>query len=78
MLPLVHFRALDSSKDVQKLHLGDYAITNETIGFAPSAIDTLEKQEDVVALSTLKYKIYYQSENGLLEIQTDFNLKLNL
>ncbi len=66
---------LDSSKDVQKLHLGDYAITNETIGFAPSAIDTLEKQEDVVALSTLKYKIYYQSENGLLEIQTDFNLK---
>lgn len=66
---------LDSSKDVQKLHLGDYAITNETIGFAPSAIDTLEKQEDVAALSTLKYKIYYQSENGLLEIQTDFNLK---
>lgn len=66
---------LDSSKDVQKLHLGDYAITNETIGFAPSAIDTLKKQEDVAALSTLKYKIYFQSENGTLEIQTDFVLR---
>ena len=66
---------LDSSKDVQKLHLGDYAITNETIGFASSAIDTLEKREDVAALSTLKYKIYFQNEDGTLEIQTDFALR---
>lgn len=32
---------LDASQDVQKLHLGDYSITNDVTGFEPSVVEDL-------------------------------------
>ena len=66
---------LDASQDVQKLHLGDYSITNESIGFEPSIVEDLKSQEGVSSIYTLKYSLYMQESDGTLPIETGFNLK---
>lgn len=66
---------LDASQDVQKLHLGDYSITNESAGFEPSVVEGLKSQEGVSSLYTLKYSLYMQESNGTLPIETGFKLK---
>lgn len=66
---------LDASKDVQKLHLGDYSITNESVGFEPSVVENLKSQEGVSSLYTLKYSLYMQETKGTLPIEIGFKLK---
>lgn len=68
---------LDASSNVQKLHLGDYALTNETIGFAPEVIDSLRQREEVSYLSTVKYSLYERDQTGSFKqpIKTDIELK---
>lgn len=66
---------LDASKGVQDMHRGDYAVTNENIGFAPKVIDDLKKRADIESVSTLKYSIYNQKEDGSLDIAASFQLK---
>ncbi|MDF2632423.1 MAG: FtsX-like permease family protein [Caproiciproducens sp.] len=65
---------LDASKDVQKLHLGDYAITNDSVGFEPSVVEDLKLQKGVYSVSTLKYSLYKQESDGTLPIETGFKL----
>ncbi len=66
---------LDASRDVQKLHLGDYSVTNDAGGFEPSVLDDLKAQAGVLSVSTLKYSCYYQDKNGSLPINIGFTLK---
>lgn len=66
---------LDASKDVQKLHLGDYSITNDSVGFEPSVVEDLKSQEEVTSVYTLKYSLYMQKSDGTLPIETGFKLK---
>jgi ABC-type antimicrobial peptide transport system permease subunit len=69
------FGLLDASQEVQKLHLGDYSITNESVGFEPSVVEDLKSQEGVSSLYTLKYSLYMQESNGTLPIEIGFKLK---
>ena len=66
---------LDASKDVGKLHLGDYAFGSEKIGIPSSVMEELRNREDVAELFTLKYKLYSQDEEGKLDLRTDIILK---
>ncbi|CAH0122255.1 MULTISPECIES: ABC transporter permease [unclassified Paenibacillus] len=65
---------LDTSNEVRKMHLGDYSITNDLVGFAPSIADELKKQPEVVFLHTLKFSLYKQDKNGMLPIRTSVAL----
>lgn len=65
---------LDTSRDIQNMHLGDYAVTNETIGFSKDDIEKILNLSSVASLSTAKLSVYYQDENGLLPVKTDFTL----
>lgn len=67
---------LDASKDIQKMHLGDYSMTSETVGFLPEDVTTLRNIPGIQAVSTLKYSLYQQNENGeLKDIETSITLK---
>ncbi|WP_143316446.1 FtsX-like permease family protein [Clostridium sp. HBUAS56017] len=66
---------LDSSKEVQKLHIGDYSLTNETVGFSPSIVAKIGEQRGVASLSTIKFMEYHQNKNRSLDIKIDFQLK---
>lgn len=66
---------LDTGSEVQKMHTGDYAITNETTGIEPESVLKLEGQEMVTNLSTAKLTIYSQDENGELPVDLDFSLQ---
>lgn len=66
---------LDTSISVQKMHLGDYSITNETFGFSPKVVEKLKAQPDIASVSTLKYSLYKQDENGKTPITTSFSLQ---
>lgn len=66
---------LDTSRDVAAMHLGDYAITNETSGFSKDDIEQIAAQETVASLSTTKLAVYSQDKEGRLPIETDFSLQ---
>lgn len=66
---------LDTSKGVQDMKLGDYAVTDENLGIAPESIDRLRAQEQVADLATTKLTVYSQDENGTIPIELDFALQ---
>lgn len=66
---------LDTSKGVQDMKLGDYAVTDENLGIAPESIDRLRAQEQVADLATTKLSVYSQDENGNIPIELDFALQ---
>lgn len=66
---------LDASSAVQEMHLGDYAVTNETIGFPPEAVSALKDQGMVGNLSTTKLSVYQQDEKGTLPVDVDVPLQ---
>lgn len=62
---------LDVSEDVQKMHLGDYSITSQSIGFSPEELADFKNVSGIQSVSTLKYSLYQQDENGeLKDIET--------
>lgn len=66
---------LDTSQSVKEMHIGDYAITNETTGISKTAVDILRKQDCVENLATTKLAIWQQDENGVFPAQLDFSLQ---
>lgn len=66
---------LDTSRTVQKMHLGDYAVTNETVGLTPDAVNRLQNYEMVKSLSTTKLSVYSKDKDGNFPVQTDFSLQ---
>lgn len=62
---------LDVSSEVQKMHLGDYSVTSQTLGFSPEELTDLKNVSGIQSVSTLKYSLYQQDENGeLKDIET--------
>ena len=60
----------------QDNHLGDYQITNESIGLTVDDLNTLRKNEAVQSVAAIQFSLYEQNENGLLdEISLEFQLK---
>lgn len=66
---------LDTSRPVQDMHLGDYAVTNEDAGISPAQAGELKNHADVSALSTASLSIYVQDKAGNLPINTDLALQ---
>lgn len=66
---------LDTSSDVQDMSLGDYSVTNETVGIAPESIDKIRENEMIEDLSTTKLSVYTQDKDGKLPIELDFKLQ---
>lgn len=66
---------LDTSKNVQNMTLGDYAVTNESIGISPDIITKIRDNELVKDLATTKLSVYTQDENGDIPIGLGFELQ---
>lgn len=66
---------LDTSRDVQAMHTGDYAVTNESVGISVDAVSQLKMQDAVDTVSTTKLSIYSQDENGNLPVDLDIQLQ---
>lgn len=66
---------LDTSKSVQDMTLGDYAITNENIGVSPESISNIRDNELVDNVATTKLSVYIQDENGTIPVELNFKLQ---
>ena len=66
---------LDTSKNVQDMTLGDYAVTNESMGISPESISQIRDSQWVESLATTKLSVYVQDENGSIPIELDFELQ---
>lgn len=66
---------LDTSKGVQDMTPGDYAVTNEDIGIFPESIAMLRGQEQIEKLATTKLSVYSHDENGDIPIDLDVELQ---
>lgn len=66
---------LDTSKNVRDMTLGDYAVTNESIGIPPESISEIRNNELVENLATTKLSVYTQDETGSIPIELDFKLQ---
>ncbi len=64
---------LDTSSEVQAMHLGDYAVTNETTGIGTEATAAMEAHEMVESLSTTKLTVFDPGET--LPFDTDLILQ---
>ena len=53
---------LDTSSEVQAMHLGDYAVTNETMGISADSVNAMRTHEMVESLSTSKLTVYDPGE----------------
>lgn len=65
---------LDTSIDVQAMHLGDYSMTNEAVGFTPEALDELNSLSDIERIATLKYQLYMPDADGNVDVDASFSL----
>ncbi len=63
---------LDTSREVKDMNLGDYAVTNETVGIDPASVERIRGNERVEYLATTKLSVYTQDENF---VELDFKLK---
>ncbi|MCM1121731.1 MAG: ABC transporter permease [Eubacterium sp.] len=66
---------LDTSSRVRERHMGDYRVTNETVGITPEEVMKLREHELVAELATSKLMVYESDENGDMPIKLDFVLK---
>lgn len=62
---------LDTSSSIQEMHLGDYGITNETIGIPVDAVKALQAQEAVEELNTVKLSVFHEGAGDVLPFETD-------
>lgn len=64
---------LDASAGVEQMHLGDYSITSQSVGFSQEDITRIREIPGVERISTLKYSLYESDETGNWEgITTSF------
>lgn len=67
---------LDASSSIQKMHLGDYSLTNEQEGFPPDVVDGLTSMAGIDKVLTLKYKLFEPDANNIPQgISTDIRLQ---
>ena len=66
---------LDTSKRVQDMNPGDYAVTSEKVGMSPREIEKLRENAWVEQLAATKLSIYSQDKNGTVPVELNFTLK---
>lgn len=66
---------LDASAAIKDSYLGDYSVTNETVGIAAASVDELHRNDMVDSLSTTMLTVYQFDENGTMLIDTDIFLQ---
>ena len=67
---------LNAASDLQESHLGDYQITNETVGFSVDSLKKLQENEAVQSVAAIQFSLYEQNEAGRLDgIDIGFTLK---
>lgn len=67
---------LNAASALQGNHLGDYQITNETVGFSVDALNELQENEAVQSVAAIQFSLYEQNETGQLNgIDIGFALK---
>lgn len=60
---------LDASANLRELHIGDYAITNETTGLSENAVNALQENDAVENLAATKLTVYHNVDE--LPFDTD-------
>lgn len=66
---------LDAGQDIQKMHLGDYAVTGEGSGISPEAVSKMKEQDMIKELFTSKLTVYTGDKQGNLPIKLDISLQ---
>jgi hypothetical protein len=66
---------MDASAAIKDSHLGDYSITNETLGISTASVDELRESEMIDTLSTTMLTVYQHDETGAIPIDTDISLQ---
>lgn len=66
---------LDASAAIKSSHLGDYSVTNETVGIAATSVEEIRENDMVNDLFTTMLTIYQFDEDGVLPIDTDISLQ---
>ena len=66
---------LDASAAIKDSYLGDYSVTNETVGIAADSVDELRRNDMVDSLSTTMLTVYQFDESGTMLIDTDIFLQ---
>lgn len=66
---------MDASAAIKDSHLGDYSVTNETLGISASSVEELRENEMIDTLSTTMLTVYQFDENGTMPVDTDIPLQ---
>lgn len=66
---------LDASAAMKESHLGDYSVTDETVGIAVASIDELREHDMIDSLYTTMLTVYQFDESGTMPIDTDISLQ---
>lgn len=66
---------LDASAALKDSYLGDYSVTNETIGIAAASVNELCENKMVDRLSTTMLSVYQFDESGTMPVDTDIPLQ---
>lgn len=67
---------LNAASALQGSHLGDYQITNETVGFSVDALNELQENKAVQSVAAIQFSLYEQNEADQLDgIDIGFTLK---
>lgn len=67
---------LNVASGLQDSHLGDYQITNETVGFTTENLHELLENSDVKNVAAIQFSLYEQNLDGRFdEIDVSFHLK---
>ncbi len=66
---------MDASGTIKDKHLGDYSVTNETLGIAAASVNELRESEMVATMSTTMLKVFQYDETGTIPIDTDIPLQ---
>lgn len=67
---------LDASSNIQKMHLGDYSLTNKQLGISPALVDKLVDTPGVEKVPSLKYKLYELNEDNIPKgVETNIKLQ---
>ncbi len=76
-IALQEFSALlNAANDLQDNRLGDYKITNETVGFTADDLHILQENDAIQSVAAIQFSLYMQNVDGKLdEIDIDFLLK---
>lgn len=67
-------RLLDASEDVQNMHMGDYSVTNETVGIGPEAAEQIRTNEFVAGMAASKLTVYSSDTDGNMSVEIDLTL----